>query len=76
MSKQTEKRYHVILLQAPVLTNDLGEMGETELYNFLRTKIDAIAVERLMSQLHNKRTAFAEFTTPAGLKTQLEITAV
>jgi hypothetical protein len=76
MSKQTGKRYHVILLQAPVLTNDLGEMGETELYNFLRTKLDVIAVDRLMSQLHYSCTALAEFTTPAGLKTRLEITVV
>lgn len=76
MSEHTGKRYHVILLQAPVLTNDLGEMGETELYNFLRTKLDVIAVEHLMSQLHYERTALAEFTTPAGVKTQLEITAV
>jgi hypothetical protein len=76
MSKQTGKRYHIILVQAPVLTNDLGEMGETELYNFLRTKLDVIAADRLMSHLGYNRTARAEFTTPAGLKTQLEITAV
>ena len=76
MSKHAGKRYHVTLVQAPVLTNDLGEMGETELYNFLRTKLDVIAVDRLMSQLHYNRTALVEFTTPAGLKTRLEITAV
>jgi hypothetical protein len=76
MSKPAGTRYHVILVQAPVLTNDLGEMGETELYNFLRTKLDVIAVDRLMSQLQYNRTARVEFTTPAGLKIQLEITAV
>ena len=76
MSKPTGKRYHVVLLQAPVLTIDLGEMNETELYKFLQNKLDAIAVERLMAQLQYNRTALAEFTTPAGLKARLEITAV
>ena len=74
MSKSTMKRYHVILLQAPVLTNDLGEMSETELYQFLRDKLDAIAIEHLMSQLRYNGTALAEFTTSAGLKARLEIT--
>ncbi len=76
MSKQTGNRYHVVLLQAPVLANNLGEMSETEIYNFLRSKLDVIAVESLMSQLRYNRTAQAEFTTPTGLKARLEITAV
>ena len=74
MSRSTKKRYHVILLQAPVLTNDLGEMSETELYKFVRDKLDAIAIEHLMTQLHYNGTALAEFTTSGGLKARLEIT--
>lgn len=76
MSMPREKRYHVVLLQAPVLTNDLGEMSETELYNFVQGKLDAIAIERLMSHLHYNRTALAEFTTSGGLKAGLRITEI
>jgi hypothetical protein len=62
------KRYHVVLLQPPVLTNDLGEVSETGLYKFVPGKLDAIAIERLMFHLHYNRTARAEFTTSGGFE--------
>jgi hypothetical protein len=76
MSMPKGKRYHVVLLQAPVLTNDLGEMSETELYKFVQGKLDAIAIERLMSHLHYNRTALAEFTTSGGSQARLKITEI
>lgn len=76
MSISHQKRYRVHLLQPPVLMNDLGEMSETEVYKFVREKLDAIGAEDVMSQLQFNGTASAEFTTPLGLKARIEIVQV
>lgn len=70
----TQKPYRIRLLQPPVVTNDLGEMSETEVYKFVREKLDAVGAERLMSELQFNGTASAEFTTSGGSKARIEIT--
>lgn len=74
MSASDQKRYHVRLLQRPVLTNDLGVMGEAELYKFIREKVDAVGAEKVMSELEVNGTASVEFTTSLGSKACIEIT--
>jgi hypothetical protein len=76
MNTPHQKRYHVQLMQPPVLTNDLGQMSETEVYKFVREKLDAIGAKNVMSQLEFNGTASAEFTTPLGLKALIEIIQV
>lgn len=71
-----KKRYHIRLLQAPVLTNDLGEMSDAEVYGYVRGRVGAIGAENLMFELQHKATVLVEFTTARGLKAMIEITHV
>ena len=62
-----------MLLQPPAPLNDLGEMTDTELYEYLGGRLGEAAMEVVRFKLEEIGSANAEFEAPFGLKTRIEI---
>lgn len=75
MSESEETKYRVVLFQGPAPPDDLGEMTETELYGYLRSRtgLGGSEAEAVLSELGQKGSATVHFDGPLGLKSRLEI---
>jgi len=71
---EAKKRYRVVLHERPT-PNDLGEMTETEVYGYVRTRSgnNMNTAETVLHDLEEKGAATFYFESPLGPKIRVEI---
>ena len=70
---ELENSYRVVLHLRPT-PNDLGEMTETELYGYVRTRLGSMdTAEAVIAELEEKGEATTYFEPPLGPKIRVEI---
>ena len=72
MVEPKQNTYRVLLHDGP-LTNDLGEMTETEMYGYVRTKVGMEGAEDLLAVLEKKGETTIYFEQSLGPQTRVEI---
>lgn len=76
MTELGQNRYRIVLHDRPG-PNDLGEMTETEMYGYVRTRLGSMdAAEAVLRELEEKGTVITYFHSPLGPKNQFEIRRV
>ena len=74
MDESGEAKYRVVLYERPT-PNDLGEMTETAMYGFVRTRLgdDMEAAEAILHELKEKGAATTYFESALGSRIRVEI---
>jgi len=73
MAESEQNRYRVVLHERPT-PNDLGEMTETEMYGYVRTRLGSMdAAEAVLQELEEKGEAITYFQPLLGPKIRVEI---
>jgi hypothetical protein len=73
MTELGEDRYRVVLHEGAA-PNELGEMTETEMYGYVRTRLGSMdAAEAVLRELNEKGTATTYFDSPLGPRIRVEI---